>query len=145
LTATLIVDDDQGTSAASTAKHAMRNLFESKQTARALANQWVTGHMLKAQQEWCSCDNGEHLSALLDFGMALHTVQDSTSPSQHGFQVWQGLWNIYAAEAHVAAEDFDPGPNSQLDQATKWLWGFMQCPAPPLPSDFFRWRRDYKP
>ena len=69
--------------------------------------------------------------------MALHTIQDSTSPAHHGFQVWHGGRNYAAAIVHVLEEDFDPGTGSQLDGATQWLWTFFHCPAPQLPPDFF--------
>jgi hypothetical protein len=119
----------------------MRNGSESVQTARALANNWVRKHMLKAEQGWCSCDSSDRLFGLWEFGLALHTIQDYTSPSHNGFQVWNGILDIGDMYAHILNEDFDPGPTSHLDAATQFLWGYMQCPAPnglsSLPSDYF--------
>jgi len=66
------------------------------------------------------------------------TIQDSTSPAHHGFQVWYD--DDPEALDHVRREDFDPGAGSRLDKATAWLWTFFVCNNPPtaLPSDFFR-------
>jgi hypothetical protein len=69
-------------------------------------------------------------------------------PFYWGFQTWLGYgvnyWNDQAALHHVRAENFDPGPNSQLDQATKDLCGYFSCGAA-LPSDFFHYHADKKP
>jgi hypothetical protein len=74
-----------------------------------------------------------------EFGLALHTTQDATSPAHTGFQIWRGTGYISDALAHVKQEDFDPGPKSKLDKATWWLWTFFTCPinGPELPEDFF--------
>jgi hypothetical protein len=81
--------------------------------------------------------------AAINFGLALHTVQDATSPAHHGFQTWHGLdgtWNKYLAYVHLQEENFDPGSGSHLDKATAWLLTFLKCKdsAPPLPNDFFQ-------
>ncbi|MGA2751797.1 MAG: RHS repeat-associated core domain-containing protein [Verrucomicrobiota bacterium] len=143
--ASVFVDDGQGT--AQSYQHAMRAPGQSKAQARAMANNWVASNLAHAQKDYCSCDPGRHFGALYFFGMALHTVQDSTSPAHHGFQVWHGLtanpitW--LEAEHHVAKEAWDPGSGSNLDKATAWLWSFMTCPPPPLPADFFIFNADW--
>jgi len=138
--ATVFVDNGQGQQdPALSYQHAMRAPHQSKAIARALANLWAKRNMIAAQKAYCGCGEMDHVAALWDFGLALHTVQDSTSPAHHGFQVWHGLapqW-LAAATWHVAREAFDPGSGSNLDKASKWLWSFMKCPAPALPNDFF--------
>jgi hypothetical protein len=126
---------------------------ESKQLARVRANNFVAGNLVYAQQILCNCPLGLRQAALVAFGEALHTVQDSTSPAHWGFQTWYGigLWGFgpkaYYAYLHVKAKNFDPGPNSNLDKATADLWKYFQCSStsPPLPSDFFKWNFDIKP
>ena len=126
--------------------HAMKNghSHETKAHARQLANDFVRTHIERAETFLCSqCSDLARSDALLEFGQALHTVQDSTSPAHHDFKAWHGLGlnpiDHVRALRHVIRETFDPGPDSQLYQATTWLWSFLQCKesAPPLPSDFF--------
>ena len=46
-----------------------------------------------AQAKWVASGNsGISPQALLAFGNALHTIQDSTSPAHAGFQPWSGCW-----------------------------------------------------
>jgi RHS repeat-associated protein len=141
--ASVFVDNGQGT--AQSYQHAMRAPGQSKAAARAAANAWVTQNLKAAQQNWCTCGAMNHPVALWHFGLALHTVQDSTSPAHYGFQVWHGLapqW--WPADAdHVAKEAWDPGAGSNLDKATAWLWSFMTCPSPPLPADYFIFNEDW--
>jgi RHS repeat-associated protein len=141
--ASVFVDQGQGTT--ESYQHAMRAPGQSKSAAKAKANSWVNQNLTAAQKNWCTCGPMNRLVALWFFGLALHTVQDSTSPAHHGFQVWHGLapqW--WPADAnHVAKEAWDPGAGSNLDKATAWLWSFMKCPAPPLPADFFIFKEDW--
>lgn len=144
--ATVFVDGDQGASYESTAKHAMSSPGEPKQLARVMANLWVAKTLTMAQQNLCPCTGGNRQTALWYFGLALHTVQNSTSPAHHGFQKWRGLSTLadrVLAIHHVARECFDPGTGSNLDKATAWLWSFLQCPAPSLPPDFFMFPADH--
>lgn len=134
--ATLDVDEHQ--SLRDSYMHAMRAPFQSKATARRRANGFVRGHLLAAERLLCDCQ--PHWDqALYEFGTALHTVQDATSPAHAGFQTWFGFWNPIRAYLHVRKEGFDPGPDSGLDDATIWLWTFFVCKdqAPALPQDFF--------
>jgi RHS repeat-associated protein len=142
--ASVFVDNGQGT--AQSYQHAMRAPGQSKAAARAAANAWVTQNLTAAQKNWCTCGAMNHPVALWFFGMALHTVQDSTSPAHHGFQQWDGLSgpiNLALAISHVQKEDWDPGAGSNLDKATAWLWSFMKCPPPALPTDFFPFKADW--
>ena len=74
--------------------------------------------------------------ALFQFGQALHTIQDYTSPVHH-FTVWRG--GTLAGIEHSLGEYWDPRPQSKLDKATKWFWSFFECEygSPPWPDDFF--------
>jgi len=137
--ASVFVDEAQGVG--QSFQHAMRAPGESKDIARSKANAWIRQNLIAARSYWCSCNPMDHEVALWYFGLALHTIQDSTSPAHHGFQIWRGLTSNPAtwleAEHHVAKETWDPGTGSNLDGATGWLWSFMTCPGPVLPSDFF--------
>jgi hypothetical protein len=132
--ATVEVDADQDT--LFSYRHAMSAPGQSTSQARALANGFVKFHLMAARFYLCRCDPNRD-EALHQFGLALHTIQDSTSPAHHGFQVWYD--DTPEALDHVRREDFDPGAGSRLDNATAWLWTFFVCnnPPTPLPSDFF--------
>jgi RHS repeat-associated protein len=138
--ATVEVDEGQGT--AESYQHAMRDGLanQSVSAAKDKANDFVRLHLSKAEILLCSC-NLDRDQALHEFGLALHTIQDSTSPAHHGFQPWNGeKGHLMEAIAHVRKEDYDPGAGSQLDQATSWFWSFFTCTtaqAQPLPTDFF--------
>jgi RHS repeat-associated protein len=85
--------------------------------------------------------NGQHLAALRLFAMALHTVQDATSPAHYLFQVWHDPYtgDSTAKEEglhHVLMEDFDPGAGSELDRATLWMWNIFAGKVE-MPTDFF--------
>ena len=113
--ASVSVDNDQGTSFNSTAKHAMSSPHESKQLAHVLANLWVTRNMILAQTIYCA-DCGDfssvsHDAALWYFGLALHTVQDATSPAHHDFQVWRGAFGpIATPDCHKPCQEGGLGP-----------------------------------
>jgi len=134
------VDESQGT--ALSYEHAMRDGLanQSVSQARDLANQFVRQHLILARKLLCKCPS-DRKEALHMFGMALHTIQDFTSPAHTGFQPWNGDGSGHRSEAivHLMKEDYDPGAGSQLDSATAWLWTFFACPpsAPQLPTDYF--------
>jgi RHS repeat-associated protein len=133
---TALVDEDQTRSGSY--KHAMRGGFEHRSTARRRANNWVRTHLQNAERELCHCPP-RYDTALAEFGLALHTIQDATSPSHYDFQVWWGMAAPIDVAQHVFNEAYDPGPNSALDRASTWLWTFFECEygAPPMPDDFF--------
>jgi hypothetical protein len=135
--ATLEVDDDQ--SVAGSPKHAMTAPWQSKARAKQDANAFVRGHIVQAQELLCACSPNMR-EALHQSGLALHTIQDGTSPSHFGFQTWYSpLTDPIGANHHLRREGFDPGPDSELDKASRWLWTFFKCrnDSPPFPSDFF--------
>ena len=58
------------------------------------------------------------------FGIALHTIQDSTSPKHHGFQTWtydcaRSTWCTVIS--HGSHERTWPGAGSNLDRASRTL------------------------
>ena len=61
-------------------------------------------------------------SAYFFFGAALHTMQDSTSPSHQGFQEWSGQESLFEKIAHAGKEVFQPGSDSELRNITKQAW-----------------------
>lgn len=145
--ATVEVDEGQGTD--QSYEHAMRDGLkrQSVSSARNMANDFVRTHLAKAKLLLCSCSLAPddallyHDEALHEFGLALHTIQDATSPSHTGFQPWYGDGWGHKSEAlaHVRKEDYDPGAGSHLDKATAWFWTFFSCgqSAWQLPQDFF--------
>jgi RHS repeat-associated protein len=157
--ATLNMDESAGAQDPENSfKHAMRNgtTRETDARARARANGFVRDNLSKAEQLLCSCGGADYLDALWYFGLALHTVQDSTSPAHnnkksvngvHEFRRWYGEWDLPNVLVHVVREDFDPkSPNSALDTATRDLWRYFQCQttAPAFPADFFHYGVDTK-
>jgi hypothetical protein len=130
--------------------HAMKAPHQDGGAAKLLANAFVKTHLIAAESELCGCP-GDRDKALFDFGMALHTVQDSTSPAhntpQNEFKTWDGTIHWIKALPHVKHEDFDPGPGSALYRATADFWKYFQCinSAPALPDNFFTWGTDQNP
>jgi len=116
--AQVFADSDQFQDAASSFRHAMRNPDQTVDEARSRANEFVRGEFARA---WAAPTRAE---VLFRFGVALHTLQDSTSPSHAGFQVWSGEETRGEVAAHVRHELFDPGPGSALHTVTfaAWEW-----------------------
>jgi len=113
-------------------RHAMTNAgsaeSEARDTANALVREWLTSaRQLEAR--------GEHDLALSILALAIHALQDATSPSHAGFAVWPSGW--YGRLDHIVNEDFDPGEGSNLDHATQEAYAYFANPDIPLPEDFF--------
>jgi hypothetical protein len=66
-------------------------------------------------------------------GEALHPLQDATSPSHAGFQVWSGHEDWITEGAHVNSELIYPGINSNLQNITNKILDLFQNKLP-LPS-----------
>ncbi|GFE88656.1 hypothetical protein [Steroidobacter agaridevorans] len=118
--AQVFADGVQFQDAASSFRHAMRNPDQTADEARALANEFVRAHFARA---WAASTRDE---ALFRFGVALHTLQDATSPSHAGFQLWSGNETFGEQATHVRAEVFDPGAGSALHRATEAAWQWFQ-------------------
>jgi hypothetical protein len=135
--ATVEVDQGQGT--VDSYQHAMAAPNQSKADARRQANNFVRMNLVLAKFSYCGCLSSDRDAALHYFGLALHTIQDSTSPAHAGFQTWYGEDHPVLAYAHLIKEDYDPGAGSHLDKATAWFWKLFDCSVGiySLPPDYF--------
>ena len=111
-------------------RHAMRDLDHAQTVdqARALANAYVRERFNNAMD---LLKTGDRAGALREFGFALHTIQDSTSPSHQGFQGWCQAWTDHPyttaeVRAHAGAELTYPGNNSALFRATQGAYQWFQ-------------------
>jgi RHS repeat-associated protein len=100
-------------------RHAMRNGDQSVEEARGAANQFVRSQFEKA---WNAPTRDQ---ALHEFGVALHTLQDSTSPSHAGFQEWTGEESVFEIGAHIGSEVINPGSGSELFNITEDAWNWF--------------------
>jgi RHS repeat-associated protein len=128
----VIADADQSTQGSY--KHAMRAEFQPESAARALANTYLRQEIEAAQKRSCE---GDRRGALEHMGNVIHILQDATSPSHRGFQIWRGVINLNQGAIHLQNENFDPGPGSNLDAATRKAWNYFLTPRAFLPKDFF--------
>ncbi|ENL7332718.1 RHS repeat protein, partial [Escherichia albertii] len=102
-------------------RHAMRTPEQSVSDACQQSNKFVREQFNKA---WAAQKGGNRKKALTEFTIGLHTLQDATSPSHSGFQVWDGDLSI----AHMLgdAEILDPADDSDLMKTTRDAWGWFQ-------------------
>ncbi len=110
-------------------RHAMRNENQTITEAKILADDFVRKHYEIALNYW---GKGETKLALYNLGVALHTLQDATSPAHGGFQLWTGKETKEEEIDHVSQELFYPGENSNLQKTTDWFIDlfFSQKPLP---------------
>jgi hypothetical protein len=99
--------------------HAMRRPGQPIEDACKQTNEFINR---KAREALAAKRAGNMNDALFLFAVALHTMQDSTSPSHRGFQVWSGHESAYQVEEHVRAEMVYPGRGSELDAVTRQAW-----------------------
>lgn len=99
--------------------HAMRRPGQSPADACKQANDYL--HMV-AEGVMAAQSAGDRDKALFLFAVALHTIQDETSPSHHGFQEWSNHPGKRAVTKHVVKELVYPGKGSSLDMATRRAW-----------------------
>jgi RHS repeat-associated protein len=129
--ATRFADSDQFQTGENAFRHAMYDpeVDSSRASACNKAKAFVNSQFQKA---WALEDQGKHRLAMWEFGLALHTLQDSTSPSHGGFQTWTGHESIPQEIAHVIKEILYPGDASSLykitDNAAHW---FINRTLPP--------------
>jgi hypothetical protein len=114
------LDNDQ--SAEHQYMHAMRNLDRNQtpEDAREMANYYIRDRLNDAHALVAA---GDRSAGMYQLGLALHTIQDSTSPSHFGFQGWSQKWTNDEwrsgnALNHVRQELRYPGNNSALFRAT---------------------------
>jgi RHS repeat-associated protein len=67
-------------------------------------------------------NNGNPDKAAFLFGVALHTIQDSTSPAHAGFKAWSNNESTLSQILHGLSETGDPGKYSPLWKETKKAW-----------------------
>jgi RHS repeat-associated protein len=129
------IDAHQFQGTADSPIHAMTPLGRPRESAIRQANNFVRGGIILARQLEAS---GKHVEALKVLGDAMHTLQDSTSPSHRGFQEWSEEWGATTKEGrrHVDNELYYPGPRSELVDITRRAWSYFTG-ALDMPSDFF--------
>lgn len=112
-------------------RHAMTPAGMSKEDARQKSNDFVRSELNFARQLEAA---GKRDEAMYHLGMAMHCLQDATSPAHQGFREYKG-GNVEYAE-HVYEELFDPGRGSHLDEATKRAYMYFKGTLE-MPQDFF--------
>lgn len=121
--AQVYADSAQFQEAASSFRHAMRTADQTAAEARSLADAFVRKQFERA---WSAPTRDE---ALFEFGVALHTIQDSTSPVHAGFQPWTVPDGFVRRQwdglGHARHELFNPGEGSALFHATQAAWGWF--------------------
>ena len=116
--AQVYADGAQFQNGESSYRHAMSGPGQTPDEARAQANEFVRGQFEKA---WAAESRED---ALFQFGIALHALQDATSPSHEGFQQWTGHETRGQQIQHARKELINPGKGSRLHEvtATAWQW-----------------------
>jgi hypothetical protein len=133
--AQVFADSDQFQTSKTAFRHAMSGEGQTAQEASVLANAFVRKQFKRA---WNAPTRED---ALIEFGLALHTLQDSTSPSHFGFQIWTDHENREQQIKHISQELFNPGEGSNLYRATRDAWKWFNDKT--LPSgDLFRFGCD---
>ncbi|WP_256077781.1 hypothetical protein [Massilia sp. YIM B04103] len=128
-------DSPQYQTPASTHRHAMRREGQSTSEAKIEATVFVRGQFERAWNAPSRTD------ALYEFGLALHAIQDSTSPSHSGFQLWTGRETKSELADHVSKEIINPGQGSSLFRATQEAWRWFNDGKLP-DGDLFRFGCD---
>jgi hypothetical protein len=103
--------------------HAMRNPSQTVDQARDASNEFVHN---AASMALDAKAGGDMHKAYFWFGVALHTMQDSTSPSHQGFQLRTGNETKMEVFTHVRNEMLKPSSNSDLYQVTRQAWKSFQ-------------------
>jgi RHS repeat-associated protein len=133
------VDGAENQDSAHAFMHAMRDgsVNQSVPEAQLKANDRVRDLITKARN---AEKGGDHQLAMQDLGRAMHTLQDSTSPSHYGFQPWYDYWGRGKNPnewAHAAKESINPGSGSHLYRATTQAYMYLSEPNSVLPGNFF--------
>ena len=147
------VDRIAGQTKAHSHEHAMRGPDENPADARRAIDQNIQNHEQAAQR--AQGGTPEHAGqiddgALKEFGQALHTVEDRTSPAhtdQNGDpQVWNGIptsnFQVLGAEAHEAEEEnITPEQMNNAVEAARGAFGqtfgqqaLTEAMTPPTPA-----------
>jgi hypothetical protein len=103
-------------------KHAMRSPDQSASDACKKANDFVREQYKKA---WAAQAAGDRKTAMTEFSVGLHTLQDATSSSHSGFQVWDG--NMAWRHGWDDTKILDPSKDSELMKVTKDGWDWFKA------------------
>jgi RHS repeat-associated protein len=129
---TVFADENQFQNGANSFRHAMRS--SEKQTVQEAmdnADKFVRKQFAKAKELLLQ---GNTKEAYKQFAIGLHALQDATSPTHAGFQVWTGEETIKQEVNHISKELFYPGTNSNLQKVTNQYLDWFQKSTAPLPS-----------
>lgn len=140
--ATRFADAEERQKAVWSFTHAMRNvdIAESVEEAKAKADKYVRDNFAAAKKAY---KNGQIYEAYYYLGLGLHTLQDATSPSHHGFQPWSDFHlvvgrahpQVESLAAHVRREMHYPGVDSNLQKVTNQYLDWLTSDSDKLPSE----------
>jgi hypothetical protein len=130
-----IADADEFQGPESAYRHAMRNPEQTPSQARRMSNEFVRRQFKRA---WNAPTRED---ALHEFGLALHALQDATSPSHFPWKVWSGKETDAEIRAHVMREMSYLEPGSALHRATREAWKWYKDGRLPE-GDLFRFGID---
>jgi hypothetical protein len=109
-------------------RHAMRSPDQSVSEACKKANDFVREQYKKA---WAAQAAGDRKTAMTEFSVGLHTLQDATSSSHQGFQVWDGDSSLRRTKnwghGYQDIKIVDPSKDSELMKATKDGWDWFKA------------------
>jgi hypothetical protein len=115
--------------------HAMTDKDADRSKSIQQANDFVRATYAKAQQA-LSQGNIDRAYELL--GIAIHPLQDATSPAHAGFQIWTGHEDAMIEAAHVGLETTYPGENSNLQKVTNYYINLFQNNQPLPTGNLFK-------
>ena len=99
--------------------HAMRNSHQTIEEACQQTNKFIRN---VAENALLAKNNRQFDKSYFLFGVALHVMQDSTSPMHKNFQLWSGEENMMEKIKHIKGEVKFPGNGSNLDLITNRAW-----------------------
>jgi len=112
----------------------MRDPNDSLGEAVTKTNAWVSYNMLMAR---LSEADGDDELAMMYFGAALHTIQDSSSPAHRCFQKWQDNPGLIREWEHVKQEYlFSQAAKTSVISDTRKLYD-MFIGNTQMPNQFF--------
>lgn len=112
-------------------RHSLHVPGQTAQQAWEAGNNYVRTE-LQAARDLDKAGNRE--AAFERLGNAMHTMQDATSPSHEGFQLWDNDGSYASKANHLRKEILEPGAGSNLDAATARAWHLFRRPQP-LPTE----------
>jgi len=114
--------------------HAMTDAESHRDQSIKDANKFVRDVWSKAQK---ALKEGNIDRAYELLGIAIHPLQDATSPAHAGFQVWTGHEGLFTESDHLEKEDTYPGGNSNLQKVTDYYINLFQNNLPLTNGDLF--------